>query len=394
MTASTTGRFLLSYLGLVQFLFLLTWAVYVIFLGDLLARLGLPKELAPRLLLLDQLLFVCADLLLGFYADRAMRLFRSLAPVVLGLNLIACLAFVALPYLRVGDAPLFIALVVLWVLTSSVLRAPLYALIARRGQSPGRATAVALLGMGLASALAPYLGTVLKGIDPLLPFTLSGVSLALATLGFTAWEACQRPADRVADSIPRPVFTSVGRLLASILLLGAGLQVHVFVNSAPLYKGLADPALLPWLLPVFWIGFSLAVGAGEPVVARVGARRGFALAALLGTAACTACLAAPNLPVLIALQILAGSAWGWAFLAGLGVAGGAGRHGREGLFVGAFFASLALGAAARVGLTLAGITFSPQLTLPLAAALWGVGTLLCLTWLRVPSGASSSNWGK
>ncbi|WP_295453342.1 hypothetical protein [uncultured Thiodictyon sp.] len=52
MIAPTAGRLLLSYLGLVQFLFLLTWAVYAIFLGDLLVRLGLPKEFAPRRLLL------------------------------------------------------------------------------------------------------------------------------------------------------------------------------------------------------------------------------------------------------------------------------------------------------------------------------------------------------
>ena len=277
----------------------------------------------------------------------------------------------------------------LWVLTSSALRAPIFALIARRGRQPGRATAVALLGMGLASALAPYLGMALKGVDPVLPFTLSGVSLALATLGFAAWEARQGPLDGVADSVPRPAVTRVGRLLVAMLLLGAGLQVHVFVNAAPLYKGLADPALLPWLMPVLWIGFSLAVSAGEPILGRLGARRGFALSAQLGTFACFACLAAPNLPVLIALQVLVGIAWGGVLLAGLDVAGGAGRHGREGLFVGALFASLALGAAARIGLTLAGITFSPPFTLPLAAALWGAGTLLCLTWLWRPVGLSA-----
>ncbi len=86
-------------------------------------------------------------------------------------------------------------------LTSSVLRTPLYALIVRRSQEPGRATAVALLGMGLASALAPYLGTVLKGVDPVLPFTLSGVSLALGTLGFVAWEARQRPANCLSPAM-------------------------------------------------------------------------------------------------------------------------------------------------------------------------------------------------
>jgi len=389
MNAPIAGRPQLSYLGLVQFLFLLTWAVYAIYLGPLLARLGLPKEFALRLLLLDQVLFACADVLLGLYADRVMRLFRGMAPVVVSLNLIACLAFVALPWLTAGAPALFVGLVVLWVLSSSVLRAPLYALIVRRSQEPGKATAVALLGMGLASALAPYLGTVLKGVDPVLPFTLSGVSLALATLGFAAWEARQQPANSVADSVPRPAVSRVGWLLIAMLLLGAGLQVHVFVNSAPLYKGLADPALLPWLMPVLWIGFSLAVSAGEPVLERVGARRGIALSALLGTFACVACLAAPNLFVLIVLQTLMGMAWGGVFLAGLSLAGGAGRHGREGLFVGAFFGSLALGAAARVGLTLAAVPLSAQITVPLAAALWGLGTLACLGWLRRPSGSAS-----
>ena len=76
---------LVSYLGLVQFLFLLTWVVYVIFLGDLLGKMGLPKDFVPRLLLLDQLLFACADVLLGVYADRAMRLLRRIAPLLLAL---------------------------------------------------------------------------------------------------------------------------------------------------------------------------------------------------------------------------------------------------------------------------------------------------------------------
>jgi hypothetical protein len=389
MSPLANGRLQFWYLGLVQFLFLLTWVVYAIFLGDLFAKLGLPKEFVPRLLLLDQLLFACADVLLGLYADRAMRLFRGLAPVVVGLNLIACSAFIALPHLAAGAPGLFLGLTALWVLTSSVLRAPLYALIARRGHEPGRATAASLLGIGLAGALAPYLGVALKGADPLLPFALCGASLALATLGFAAWEAAQRPADRVADSLPRPALSRMRRLLLAMLLLGAGFQVHVFVNAAPLYKGLADQALLPWLMPVFWIGFSLAAQVGKPLLEHLGIGRGFALSAVLGTLACAGCLVAPSLPVLILLQALAGVAWGGVFLAGLGLAGEAGRHGREGLFVGALFAGLALGAAARIGLTLAGVSFSTQVTVPLAAALWGMGALLCLAWLRRPPSQSS-----
>ena len=369
-----------AYLGGIQFLFLATWVVYVIYLGDLLEKLGIPRTFLPTLLLIDQLLFAVADVLLGLYADRAMRFYRALAPLLITLNLVACLAFVALPHLAAGAPALFIAATVIWVLTASVLRAPLYGLIARRSLAPGRATAASLLGLGLASALAPYLGVALKGIDPTWPFMLSGIALALATIGFSAWEARQQPAAAVPDSQPLPQLHSVGRLLLAMLLLGAGFQVHVFVNAAPLYKSVADAALLPWLLPVFWIGFSLAVYPGAKVLARFGASRIFAQAALLGALTSALCLTSPPLAVLIALQFFAGIAWAGVFLAGLELAGGAGRHGREGLFIGALFALLALAAASRIGLTLAGMTVTP---LPeLAFVFWALGAAVCLPWLR------------
>ncbi len=370
----------LAYLGGIQFLFLATWVVYVIYLGDLLEKLGLPKTFLPTLLLIDQLLFAVADVLLGLYADRAMRFYRSLAPLVITLNLIACLAFVALPHLASGAPKIFIGITVLWVLTASVLRAPLYGLIARRSLAPGRATAASLLGLGLASALAPYLGVLLKGVDPLLPFTLSGISLALATLGFSAWEARQQAADAASNSQPKPALHAIWLLLLAMLLLGAGFQVHVFINAAPLYKAVADAALLPWLLPVFWIGFSLAIYPGALWLESIGAKQILALASLLGVLASAFCLTSPPLVWLMTAQFVAGIAWAGVFLAGLDLAGGSGRHGREGLFVGALFAMLALAAVARIGLTLAGFNIGPQPEL--AFGLWTLGAAIYLFWLR------------
>ena len=370
----------LAYLGGIQFLFLATWVVYVIYLGDLLEKLGLPKTFLPTLLLIDQLLFATADVLLGLYADRTMRFFRSLAPLLMTLNLIACLAFVALPHFASGAPEIFIGVTVLWVLTASVLRAPLYGLIARRSLAPGRATAASLIGLGLASALAPYLGVLLKGVDPLLPFTLSGISLALASLGFSAWEARQQAADAASNSQPKPALHTIWLLLLAMLLLGAGFQVHVFINAAPLYKAVADAALLPWLLPVFWIGFSLAIYPGALWLERLGAKQVFTLASLLGVLASAFCLTSPSLVWLIGAQFVAGIAWAGVILAGLALAGGAGRHGREGLFVGALFAMLALAAVARIGLTLAGFSIGPQPEL--AFGLWMLGAAIYLFWLR------------
>lgn len=47
----------LTYLGGIQFLFLATWVIYVIYLGDLLEKLGMPKTFLPTLLLIDQYRF-------------------------------------------------------------------------------------------------------------------------------------------------------------------------------------------------------------------------------------------------------------------------------------------------------------------------------------------------
>lgn len=253
-------------LGLLQGVFLLTWIVYVVFLGDLLGQAGLPKDLAPRLLVLDQVVFACMDVLLGLYADHMLNLVRRLAPMLLVVNLFACLIFAGLPAIAGAGPHWLIAATVLWVACSTVLRAPLYGAIARRNANPVHGTAWALAGMGLASAAAPYLGVALKGVDPGLPFLLSAVVLALATLGFGAWERGQT-APGPGGRVVRPGLARMAMPVAAMLCIGLGIQLHFFVNAAPLFRQVADAALLTWLMPVFWVGFSLAVHPGARLVA-------------------------------------------------------------------------------------------------------------------------------
>jgi hypothetical protein len=381
-TLSRMQRGLQAYLGLIQFLFLLTWVVYVIFLEGMLVKLGLPKEFVPRLLLLDQLVFAFADVGLGFFADRALRLWGRIAPLLVTLNVLSCAAFVALPFVPAGASWLFIGMTIFWVITASVLRAPLYGLIARRASQPAYGTAGALLGMGVASAMAPYLGQALKGIDPILPFALCGVSLAVASVAFGGFESRLREEKTATGMTAPPRARGLFRLLAMALLLGLGMQLSVFVNAAPLYKGVADASLLPWVLPVFWIGFSVAVFPGARLIDRQGARRTLVFSALAGSLATAACLYGAGLTTLLILQSVAGVAWGMLFLSGLTLAGAMGNIGREALFAGAWFACLAVGAMIRIGLGLAGVGFASQFTLPLAAVLWLAGAALAVPWLR------------
>lgn len=376
-----------AYLGLVQFLFLLTWIVYVIFLGDLLERAGLPRDFTPRLLLADQLLFACMDVALGLYADRAMTLLRRMTPVVLMLNLLACMAFAALPHLASVSPALLITATVVWVATSTVLRAPLYGAIARRSAQPRYGTVWALAGMGLASAAAPYLGMALKGMDPTLPMLFSGGALALATLGFGNWERSQ-PKAEPATSRQLPTWEGMKRLLIVVALLGGAFQVHFFLNAASLFKQAAGAESLPWLMPLFWVGFSLAVYPGARLLSRWGARRLLAWSALVGAGASLGCLAQPGLAPLAVLQALAGAAWGTTFLSVLDLAGNAGHRGRESTFIGGVFAALSVATALRIGLPLAGMALPLAQSLGLAAALWTVGALGA--WLMLP-GRTASN---
>ncbi len=371
-----------AYVGMVQYLFLLTWIVYVIFLGDLAARVGVPEGFVPKLLLADQLLFACADLIAGYYADRIMTWMRRLGPWLVVSNLLSCAAFVALPWIGTQSPTVFVCLTVVWVLTASVLRAPLYGLIARRGAEPGRTTAMGLMGMGLASACAPFLGVWLKGADPILPFVLSGVVLALMTLGMMAWEPRPGAKPEDAPSSTAGKHGSLAGLLIFLMCLGAAVQLHVFFNSAPLFKAVADAASLPWLMPVFWVGFSLAVYPGARLIEQYGGTRVMLAAALAGVLAMLAVLSWPGMTVLLPLQAILGIAWGASFLACLMLAGELGHYGRESRLIAVLFAGLAVVTAGRISLGLAGLA-QPANTLPLTAGLWGVGALVALAlWRR------------
>ena len=59
------------YMAVVQFLFVTTWTLYVIFLPKLLETAGLPASYTLKILIIDQLIFMVMDIYVGVAADRA-----------------------------------------------------------------------------------------------------------------------------------------------------------------------------------------------------------------------------------------------------------------------------------------------------------------------------------
>jgi hypothetical protein len=239
------------YLAGVQFLFAVGWIVYVVYLPALAAQAGLPKSAVPWLLLMDQLIFVACDLAVGVWSDRAAGVLGRIGWWVLGVTLLSTVAFLVLPWVAPQGSPgLFVAITAVWAATSAALRAPPLTLLGRYVAKPAVPwlLSLVLLGTGIASAVGPYLGLTLKGLDPRLPFALAGLSLAAITAGMVWAERAlsrRRAADRAAgvETAAPPPASLTGRdggapipgFLLAALLAAAAAQMHANLVAAPLW---------------------------------------------------------------------------------------------------------------------------------------------------------------
>jgi hypothetical protein len=130
-------------------------------------------------------------------------------------------------------------------------------------------------------------------------------------------------------------------------------------------------------MPVFWVGFNLAVLPATLLPKRYGGVRVMAIAAGIGAIALAPIPTLASLQALVAAQLVAGAAWAVALMAAFTAALEAGRPGREGLLTGVLFSLLAMAALARLGATVAGVQgmhWAPPVAW-LAAALIAAGLL-------------------
>lgn len=387
-------------LALIQLFFTLSWTVYVIFLPQLAAQVGLGKGAVLAILMMDQLIFLVADTAMGVFADKSARVFGKLGRWVVLVTLVSCLAFLLLPLMATqgqGAQGLFLALTVIWSVTSSALRAPPLVLLGKYAAVPAIPwlASLSLVGLGIAGAVSPYLTVALRGLDPRWPFALSSVALALATLGIVWAERTLKEggagAIAVASSEPDLGKPPIAPFLATMVLLGLGFQIHSSLNSAPQYLRFARPADLEFLMPVFWIGFSLCMLAASRLTARFGGLLVMGVAGCVGAVATFATTIAATLNLLVAAQFVAGGAWGLLMMSAFTSALVIGRTGREGLVTGSMFSLLALAAFARIAIVAAELNkdtrFAPLWPwLPAAAWVAAGAVLLGMAWWVRKSG--------
>lgn len=368
------------YLAAVQFAFVLGWVVYASYLPRLAAQAGLPPQAVPWLLMADQLVFVVTDLAVGLASDRAASLMGRLGRWMLGVSLLSAAAFVLLPWLApLGSPWVFAGVALLWAVTTSALRAPPLTLLGRYVSKPAQPTLVALnsLGLGLASALAPYLGLQFAQADPRLPFVLSAAVLAALTLGMVAAEralarqaaaasAATAPSPAAPEASAPSTAARLGFLLACVLG-AAAFQWHHAVSSAPLWLRQVGAEQLPVVLPLFWVGFNLCLALAPWLVRRLGPGGSIAVGAELAMVAVAGAAFAPSPAWLGGAQVAAGAGWAVLLCAAFSGALALGATGREGLMSGALSSTLALAALGRIGWV---ATATPTPAHAAALALW------------------------
>ncbi len=356
------------YLAVLQLVFTLGWTTYVIYLPKLAAQVGIAPTAVILLLMLDQAIFTITDTAMGIAADRIAPFVGRLGVFVGAVTGISCAAFVALPFVA-GTGPgaqvWFIMLILIWVVTSSALRAPPLTLLGRhraRPQIPFLA-ALAMLGYGLAGAVSPYLGVVLRNEDPRLPFLISGVVLLATTLALSKVERDISHRAPVSSE-PAPPAKPLGQIpmffIASMVILSLGYQLHFSINSAPFFLRFAKPDELQWLLPVFWIGFNIAMFPASVVVKHRGGLIVMGAAGLFGALAVLGAELAGNLNMLIVAQFVAGAAWGCMLMSAVSAALAIGETGAEGKVIGLVFSALALATFARMAAVAGGLQKLPE----------------------------------
>lgn len=376
------------YLALLQLFFTLCWTVYAIYLPKLAASAGIPASAVILILMLDQAVFTVCDFLTGVAADKVTRTLGRIGPYVVAATALSCAAFLALPLVASAGAPALLVLTFVWTITSSALRAPPLMLLGKYAAKPALPylSSLAMLGYGIAGAVAPYLAVTLRNLDPRWPFALASLALVLTTLGMIAAEqrlaTAPQPESKAAPAfgrLSRPAFA----FALAMVVLALGYQIHFAIESGPLFLRFAQPADLEWLMPVFWIGFNVAMFPASMITKRFGGYTVMGAAGLIGAIAIIAAHLAQGLGLLVVAQLAAGAAWGAILMSAFTVAFAIGENGGEGRMSGLLFSALALATFARMAAVATGFGADATLRTILAwapALCWAIAGA-ALLWL-------------
>ncbi len=340
-------------LALVQGAISLTWVVYNLYLGQLLTGLGFAASLAAGLLILENLLGVAMEPLMGSLCDRLQQQIGTRFPFISLGTLLAAGCFLTIPTVIFwGQGPvlrwILPVLLVAWALAMTVFRSPALSLLGRYAigtRLPQAASVLTLVG-GLAAAMGPLASGWILGLGPMVAFALGSVVLlgAAAVLRWVGPGATVTPGTEAAVE-PSGLGGIPWGALGWVFGTGAAITVgfRLVLGSFPVaLAAQGNPGAVPWVMGCLFLALA---GTALPAGA-LGVRLGNRRAMLVGLGGMTTVAIAlaliPSVPWAIAFAMLFGAAHSLVANGTLPFALNQVPPHRAGLGIGCFFGGAAL----------------------------------------------------
>jgi MFS family permease len=209
-------------LAVLQGAITLTWVVYNLYLPKLLGQFGFPKEFAIWLLVVENMLAIALEPLMGALSDRARHDLISRYTLITAGVVLSSALFIGIPTIALfGNGWIMIALMILWSITMAMFRSPALALIGQYAsltKLPQAISVVTSMGV-LVSAIALFpIQPFLLSLPPIMPFAIASVGLVAAATVLLKLDAQVFNVDDAKQPI-------ILRNLGLILLLGLGIGV-------------------------------------------------------------------------------------------------------------------------------------------------------------------------
>lgn len=349
----------------------LMWVIYNLYLVALLTSFGFPQALATTLLVIENLLAMVMEPLMGSFSDRLQHQVGTKFPFISLGTVLAAGCFLTIPtVLFWGQAPalrwLLPGMMVAWALAMTVFRSPAMSLLGRYAfgsQLPQAASILTLVG-ALAGAAGPLANQFILGLGPMIAFMVGSAVLLLATFALGWFQPNQNMAPSDREAVDRPPARQPLSLSNLGFIFGAGTGValgfRLVMTTFPVILKQNQTAISPPLVMglVFFALAMTAIPAGW-LATRMGNRRamisGLALLIFITVVMSTV----SNGIVSLVVAVLLGGALSLVFNGTLPFALGLVPAEKAGLGTGLYFSGGALATSLFAGL-LKGMNLAPQ----------------------------------
>ncbi len=264
----------------------LTWVIYKLYLPLLLVQLGLAKELAVTLLIVENALETFIEPVFGALSDKQQQVFGSKVPIISTGVILSSALFIAIPVFMIFSNDndfsqwFFIVLVICWASVMAIFRSPAMSLLGRCASTevlPQAASLLTLAG-GIVGAFRFDVYGTIANMGAEFAFTIGSLTLlgaaALLRLVHPPEPAIPSNSESTRISVPR-----LGLIFITGISVSWGLRLLIPTVSNILTAELGE-ANTKLAMTLFFVVLGLAAVPAGTIASKLGNSMGMTIGGL------------------------------------------------------------------------------------------------------------------